>query len=134
MSNMVFLMMLRRLGVTSRSMAFVQRFGTGPQIRLHRLRLGPSANNKTRSLKMRTMTPSLPPVVGHDDPFFWRTLLEIFCRTYIAACGRPPEWSKERKVALGFDLIQIWEEHFKQKEMEPKGGFEDLARERPLQD
>jgi hypothetical protein len=40
------------------------------------------------------------------DPFFWRTLLEIFCRAYIASRGRPP-WTLALKIELAFDLDEI---------------------------
>jgi hypothetical protein len=48
-----------------------------------------------------------------SDPFFWRTLLEIFCRAYVATGGRTPEWTTERTVSLAFDLIEIGEKHLK---------------------
>jgi hypothetical protein len=53
------------------------------------------------------------PRVDGTDPFFWRTLLEVFCRTYNAAAGRREEWSTERYVSLAFDLVAIKEQFFK---------------------
>jgi hypothetical protein len=41
-----------------------------------------------------------------SDPFFWRTMLEIFCRAYIASRGRRP-WPLTRKIDLAFDLDEI---------------------------
>jgi hypothetical protein len=40
------------------------------------------------------------------DPFFWRTLLEVFCRAYAASSG-PRGWSMTRKVDFAFDLDEI---------------------------
>jgi hypothetical protein len=52
-----------------------------------------------------------------SDPFFWRTLLEIFCRVFTAKPNRPLEWLTRRKISLGCDLWSIWQSHFKD------GGF-----------
>ncbi|UPK26736.1 hypothetical protein [Bradyrhizobium sp. 195] len=42
----------------------------------------------------------------HDDPIFWRTLLEIFCRAFTAPRGRPP-WPIGKMIELAFDLNDI---------------------------
>ncbi|MCK1297527.1 hypothetical protein IVB33_30275 [Bradyrhizobium sp. 24] len=42
----------------------------------------------------------------HDDPIFWRTLLEVFCRAFTAARGRSP-WPLSRMIELAFDLNDI---------------------------
>ena len=56
-----------------------------------------------RSLEMGPVTRAKP---DRGDPFFWRALLEIFCRAYIASRGRRP-WPLTRKVDLAFDLDEI---------------------------
>lgn len=40
------------------------------------------------------------------DPIFWRTFLEMLCRTYMSSSGRPP-WTTIRKVELTFDVYEI---------------------------
>lgn len=44
--------------------------------------------------------------VSHDDPVFWRTLLEILCRAFVALPGRPG-WTLFRYIDLAFDLDEI---------------------------
>jgi hypothetical protein len=60
-------------------------------------------NEDQRSLGMGPITRAKP---ERDDPFFYRTLLEIFCRAYIASRGRRP-WPLARKIDLAFDLDDI---------------------------
>ncbi|MGJ4902329.1 hypothetical protein ACQR0V_12220 [Bradyrhizobium sp. HKCCYLS2058] len=40
------------------------------------------------------------------DPFVWRTLLEVLCRTFLALPG-PRQWPAKRTLQLGFDLLKI---------------------------
>jgi hypothetical protein len=61
-----------------------------------------------RSLEMGPVTRNKP---DRSDPFFWRTLLEIFCRAYIASRGRRP-WTLTDKIDLAFDLDEIRREVF----------------------
>jgi hypothetical protein len=42
----------------------------------------------------------------HRDPFFWRALLEVFCRAFVASRGRRP-WPLIQIVDLAFDLDDI---------------------------
>jgi hypothetical protein len=42
----------------------------------------------------------------NSDPVFWRTLLEIFCRAFMAGRGRKP-WSLEQIIELAFDMEDI---------------------------
>jgi hypothetical protein len=42
----------------------------------------------------------------HSDPFFWRALLEIFCRALVAPKGRRP-WPLIRTIDLAFDMDEI---------------------------
>lgn len=41
-----------------------------------------------------------------DDPFFWRALIEFFCRVYVAKKG-PKPWPLIKKIDLAFDLDEI---------------------------
>lgn len=41
-----------------------------------------------------------------NDPIFWRTLLEILCRAFVASKG-PRPWSLERTIELAFDMDEI---------------------------
>jgi hypothetical protein len=40
------------------------------------------------------------------DPFFWRSLLEILCRAFVASRGRRP-WPLHQTIDLAFDLDDI---------------------------
>jgi hypothetical protein len=59
--------------------------------------------DKQKALGMGPMTRFKP---DNGEPFFWRTLVEIFCRAYVAAHG-PRPWSLEQKIELALDLDQI---------------------------
>jgi hypothetical protein len=41
----------------------------------------------------------------YDDPFFWRALLEIFCRAFVAPKSQP--WTIEETINFVFDLTEI---------------------------
>jgi hypothetical protein len=69
--------------------------------------------------------------VDGSDPFFWRTLLEIFCRAYLAPKGRPLEWSTERNVSLAFDLIEIGARFFKEKKWSNEEALKILRQREP---
>lgn len=43
---------------------------------------------------------------NNDDPIFWRSLLEIFCRAFVATQG-PDPWSLAQTIDLAFDLDEI---------------------------
>jgi hypothetical protein len=44
--------------------------------------------------------------VSCEDPVFWRTLLEILCRAFVAKKG-PQAWTLEKTIDLAFDLDEI---------------------------
>jgi hypothetical protein len=57
---------------------------------------------------------SEPPIdawsrVTTDDPIFWRTLLEIFCRAFDAGGGAPEFWNKRKYFELACDAVMIRE-------------------------
>lgn len=47
--------------------------------------------------------------VDRGDPIFWRTLLEIFCRTFDVEDGAPEFWSKRKYFELACDAVFIRE-------------------------
>ena len=44
--------------------------------------------------------------VNHADPYFWRALVEIFCRALVSTGGRRP-WSTSELIEFAFDLMDI---------------------------
>lgn len=90
-------------------------------------------NPITDQLKINDSFVSRPKVDG-SDPFFWRALLEIFCRAYNAPSGRPGEWSNERKFSLAFDLIEIWQTHFKNQKWSKKSALKELRKDKKYKD
>lgn len=99
---------------------------------LHKLRLGPIAtsdsaisalidlkavdNRDAERLEAIFNKPGRNPVVkglepDRSDAIFWRTLLEIFCRTYTPQRGRPRRSSLSDSIHLVFDLDEILRIH-----------------------
>ena len=48
--------------------------------------------------------------VDTSDPIFWRTLLEIFCRTLAVEEGAPEFWNKRRYFELACDAVMLRDE------------------------
>jgi hypothetical protein len=71
------------------------------------------------------------PRVDGGDPFFWRTLLEVFCRAFLAETGRPKEWPAKRIVSLAFDLVEIDHKYFKDSERSNRKLFKKLREHEP---
>jgi hypothetical protein len=71
------------------------------------------------------------PKVDGGDPFFWRALLEVFCRAFLAETGRPKEWPAKRIVSLAFDLVEIDQKYFKESERSNRGLFKKLREHEP---
>jgi hypothetical protein len=113
----------RALGVPHRHDAVLKAV---QQLCVHELRLGALEIKDfgiTPALDARLLTPDdiVPPsprppgpferLAGRQkpddsDPIFWRTLLEIFCRAFVASQGEKP-WALSRWIDLAFDLDEI---------------------------
>jgi hypothetical protein len=68
--------------------------------------LAPLYVKSKKDQRLLGMGPVTRATLNRGDPFFWRALLEILCRAYIASRGRRP-WPLTRKVDLAFDLDEI---------------------------
>jgi hypothetical protein len=68
--------------------------------------LAPLYSLPWKDQEARKMGPMTRFKLDRKDPFFWRTLLEVFCRAYAASSG-PRGWSITRKVDFAFDLDEI---------------------------
>lgn len=66
--------------------------------------------------------------VTTDDPIFWRTLLEIFCRTFDVGSGAPQFWSKRKYFELACDAVLLREKLPKWSKSE---AAQHLARNKP---
>ena len=66
--------------------------------------------------------------VTTDDPIFWRTLLEIFCRTFDVGSGAPQFWSKRKYFELACDAALLREKLPKWSKSE---AAQHLARNKP---
>ena len=93
---------------------------------VHKLRLGALVigdDRITPALEAGLLTPDdiVPPVSepggelerlarrlkpDHSDPIFYRTLLEIFCRAFVASSG-PKPWTLPQWIELAIDLDEI---------------------------
>lgn len=45
--------------------------------------------------------------LDYSDPFFWRTLVEIFCRVFTSAHHGATPWTQQKTVELALDMIEI---------------------------
>lgn len=101
---------------------------------LHRMRSGAVRTNDLRTLRVddiepevlaaqynlseseqrkRGLTPIKRDFVDYDDPIFWRTLIEVFCRAFVSSAHGVRPWPLKRRVSLAIDLIDIHNEKLK---------------------
>ena len=78
-----------------------------------------------------------PPIVkGHEvdrsDAIFWRTLLEIFCRSFTPARGRRP-WTLQNYIHLALDLHEILQTKLKNS-WDPSKALHILETQVPYKD
>ncbi len=57
--------------------------------------------------EVHKMGPMIRFKLDRRDPFFWRTLLELFCRAYNSR--GPSEWPLAKKIDFALDLHEIWQ-------------------------